>query len=315
MNKNPFILIPLSLLKGIIYEKEVINDMYHIGIFCTSRKIDITEDNALKDFIYCIYRSIEELPDNLVQEYDTMSEFPYDDYYKGFNSEGWIPELEIEYLLRYCEENPSFYDLVLEWYRVRQAYGILDLKTNTVKYTLNIVNRYRAVCDFNKCSFILLNAKVISNIYKARESMNADDRALWAMYMGVLSIIGDKDFAQTTSEMIKCRMFGAVNHNELESLLKDKTLKKVYDKYTTKHQYNKLLNIIQDRNMITEIGLNRRTYVSTKLKNVDELVDAISLKEIECKRKKQRDENKMKARERYYSLLNIENKSINIKAE
>ena len=78
-------------------------------------------------------------------------------------------------------------------------------------------------------------------------------------------------------------------------------------------QYNKLLNIIQDRNMITEIDLHRRTYVSTKLKDVDALVQAISTKEIETKRKKQRDEAKAKAKAKYYSLLQSE--SITLKVE
>lgn len=311
MNKNPFILIPLSLLRGMIYEKEAINDMYDIGIYCTSRKIDIIENNALKDFVYCIYRSIEELPDKLVQEYDKMDEFPYDEDYNGFENENFAPELEIEYLNDYSKENPSFYDQVLEWYRVRQTFAMLNLKTDTVKYTLDTVNRCRKVYNFEGCPFVLLNATVMSNIYNARENMNSDERAVWAMYMGILSIIGDKDFAQTTSEMIKCRMFGAINQKELELLLKDETLKRVYDKYTTKRQYNKLLNIIQDRNMVTEIGLNRRTYVSTKMKNVDELVDAISAKRIDSERKRVRDEEKANARKKYYSLFQ-DNKKLKI---
>ena len=229
MNKNPFILIPLSLLRGMIYEKEAINDMYDIGIFCTSRKIDIIESNALKDFVYCIYRSIEELPDKLLQEYDKMDKFPYDEDYNGFDNENFAPELEIEYLNDYSKENPSFYDLVLEWYRVRQVFYMLNLKTNTVKYTLSTVEKYKMRYDLNKCSFVLLNGEVMSNLYKLKDTMTADDRAMWAMYMGISSIIGDKDFAQTTSEMIKCRMFGAINQEELELLLKDETLKRVYD--------------------------------------------------------------------------------------
>ena len=120
------------------------------------------------------------------------------------------------------------------------------------------------------------------------------------MYMGILSIIGNKEFAQTTLSMIKCRMFGARNTEELNVLLKDKSLKKAYEKYTTKYRYNKLLNIIQDRNMITEIALHRRTYVSAKLKNADALIDAILAKEKEVKQKKLRDEAKKKALRRYH---------------
>lgn len=287
--------------------------MYDIGIFYTSRKIEVSEYNAFKDLVYCIYRAIEELPDSIIQEYNNMDEFPYDEDYNGFGNDEFIPELEIEYLSDYCKENYGFYDSVLEWYRVHQTFAMLDIKADTVKYTLDTVNRCRRVYDFSGCPFVLLNATVMSNLYNARENMNSDERAVWAMYMGISSIIGDKDFAQTTSDMIKCRMLGARNKEELDLLLKNKALKKVYDKYTTKHQYNKLLNIIQDRNMITEIDLHRRTYVSTKLKDVDVLVDAISAKEMEAKRKKQRDEAKTKAKQKYYSLFQSE--SITLKAE
>lgn len=140
----------------------------------------------------------------------------------------------------------------------------------------------------------------MQNLYNHRESIRSDERALWAMYMGILSIIGNKEFAQTTSSMIKCRMFGAKNKEELSVLLQDKSLKTAYEKYTTKYRYNKLLNIIQDRNMITEIALHRRTYVSVKLKNADALIDAILSKEKEVKQKKLRDEAKKKALIRYH---------------
>jgi len=244
-----------------------------------------------------------------------MEDFPYDEYYSGFGSYEFNPGDEIDYLQGYCKEYPYFNDWVLEWYRVRQTYDMLNLKTNTVKHTLDVVDKYKKTHDFDNCAFILLNAKVMSNIYEARNSMKSDERAVWAMYMGILSIIGDKDFAQTTSDMIKCRMFGASNRKELDLLLKDKALKKVHDKYTSKYKYNKLLNIIQDRNMITEIGLKRRTYVSHKIKSVDGLVVAISAKEIESERRKQRNDEKTKARAKYYSLLQPKDESINIKAE
>lgn len=300
MNKNPFILIPLPILRNLIIEPYTIEMMYDTGIFYTAQKINISEKNALREFVYCIYRAENELPPYLIQEYEDMEDFPYDEDLNGFCAGKFEPKSEIKYLSNYIQYNPHFYDLVVEWYSIRQVYKMLDLNTRTVPENIAAINSYQRTYNLNNCPFILLNGKVMQNLYNHRESIRSDERALWAMYMGILSIIGNKEFAQTTSSMIKCRMFGAKNKEELSVLLQDKSLKTAYEKYTTKYRYNKLLNIIQDRNMITEIALHRRTYVSAKLKNANALIDAILSKEKEVKQKKLRDEAKKKALIRYH---------------
>ncbi|NDV64599.1 hypothetical protein [Bacteroides sp. 224] len=303
MEKNPFILIPLPLLKELIVDAETINTMFHVGIYFTANKINVSENDAYKEFIYCIYRDLKGLTDQLIHTFHTMVDFPYDEDYNGFDTSGneFNPEEEFEYLLSYSEENPDFHHLLMAWYKIRQVYKMLELNTETVKYTILLVNEHLKKYSFEGCPFILLNGKVMMNIYTQKDKMQADERAVWAMYLGILSIIGNKEFACTTSDMIKCRMFGAKNKDELTLLLKNKTFKKAHDKYTSKYQYHKLLNIIQDRNMITEIGLNRRTYVSYKLKTLNELVDAISMKGNRLKRRQQRNEEKAKAIERFFA--------------
>lgn len=308
MDKNPFILIPLPLLKDLIVDAQTIDKMFDVGIFFTANKINISENDAYKEFVYCIYRDSKGLTDQLMQTFHTLVDFPYDTDYNGFDPSGneFNPEEEIEYLLSYSEENPDFHHLLMSWYKIRQVYKMLELNTETVKYNLLRVNEHLKKYSFEGCPFILLNGKVMMNIYTQKDKMKADERAIWAMYLGIISIIGKKEFARTTSDMIKCRMFGAKNKDELTILLQNKTLKKAHDKYTSKYQYHKILNIIQDRNMITEIGLNRRTYVSYKLKTVNELVDAISMKENQLQRRKQRNEEKAKAIERYFASLQNE---------
>ena len=50
------------------------------------------------------------------------------------------------------------------------------------------------------------------------------EKALFAMYAGIRSIIGNKDFAETSGSMIKCRMLGAKNQSELELILSEKNV-------------------------------------------------------------------------------------------
>lgn len=101
------------------------------------------------------------------------------------------------------------------------------------------------------------------------------EKALFAMYAGIRSIIGNKDFAETTGSMIKCRMFGAKNKTELEFILSDKKVKSAYKQYTTDYHYKKMLKELVVRGFLqSEIGYNKRTYVSCKL-DMKGLEDAI----------------------------------------
>lgn len=95
------------------------------------------------------------------------------------------------------------------------------------------------------------------------------------MYAGIRSIIGNKDFAETTGNMIKCRMFGAKNQAELELILNDKKVKSAYKQYTTDYHYKKMLKELVVRGfLMSEIGYNKRTYVSCKM-DMKGLEDAI----------------------------------------
>ena len=101
------------------------------------------------------------------------------------------------------------------------------------------------------------------------------EKALFAMYAGIRSIIGNKDFAETTGGMIKCRMFGAKNQAELELILSDRKVKSAYKQYTTDYHYKKMLKELVVRGFLqSEIGYNKRTYVSCKL-DMKDLEDAI----------------------------------------
>ncbi len=137
-----------------------------------------------------------------LQEYEDMEDFPYDEDLNGFCHGQFDPKPEIKYLSDYSQYNPHFYDLVIEWYSIRQVYKMLDLNTRTIPVNISAINSYQRTYNLNNCPFILLNAKVMQNLYNRKEYIKADERALWAMYMGILSIIGNKEFAQTTSSMI-----------------------------------------------------------------------------------------------------------------
>lgn len=70
-------------------------------------------------------------------------------------------------------------------------------------------------------------------------------------------------------------MFGAKNKTELEFILSDKKVKSAYKQYTTDYHYKKMLKELVVRGFLqSEIGYNKRTYVSCKL-DMKGLEDAI----------------------------------------
>lgn len=297
MSDNPFILIPLPILRDLIVDKATIENIFNFGIYFTAKKIIVSDYDARREFSYCIRKSPEEISDKLRERYYEIY-FPY-----SANSKLDLEHVkEMKQVKAFCDWNPDFHDSLREWSKVRIVHKTLQLDTKNVEHIIQQVESCSQNYDFNNCPLILVNAKVMMNLYEKRNNMKSDTRAMWAMYFGILSIIGKKEYAQTTSSMIKCRMFGAKNKEELNSLLRNPALKKAYDRYTSKYQYHKLLNIIQDRNLITEIGLNRRTYVSYKLKSIDELVDAISDKKNEEKCSTLRNEEKARAKARFLSI-------------
>ena len=302
MAKNDhFLLIPIQILKTLIEDRNIVDTMFDVGIYQSALRNTVDRDVAYKQFVYCLYKHPTRLTEDLLREQKRMKDFPFDEDHYGFNDgcdRGFVPEDEVSYLDRYADSNPIFEKLLFEWYRVYHMYNLLELNPETVKYTIKKVKDAKYDTILDKCAYALLNRDVMYNISRDDALQTADERVLWAMYIGILSIIGNKDYAQTTSSMIKCRMFGAKNSDELKLWRESSNFDKLYKTYTTKHKYQRYLNTIQDRGMIMEIGLNRRTYVSFKYDTLEELVLAIRKKERNKKQK--RDFEKENAKKLFY---------------
>lgn len=281
--------------------------MYHLGIYYSSQKA-VPDDlySACRDYVYCIYRNKEFLSEPLLKEYDSfMSDFPYNPDYNGFSGLDGKFEAseEIAYVQEYCQSHNEFQARILEWHKVREFYRMIGLNPVSVKPLLESVSSLRESTNFDSAPLVKINYRVMHNISQRCMKSTAEERALWAMYLAILSIIGSEDFVETTSAVIKLRMVGAKNTEELEQILQDPQMKRVYAKFTSKYMYNKLLNLLQDYNMVRELAFRRRTYVSVKANNIQELVDMINKKDSLNQKKKQRDEEKKKAREQLKALF------------
>lgn len=161
-----------------------------------------------------------------------------------------------------------------------ERYDIVQWKYKGIPITFDISSvaktykSYHAAYNgFHNQPLVSISQKMMFDFYK--NTKTDYEKALFAMYAGIRSIIGNKDFAETTGSMIKCRMFGAKNQTELELILNDKKVKSAYKQYTTDYHYKKMLKELVVRGFLqSEIGYNKRTYVSCKL-DMKGLEDAI----------------------------------------
>ena len=269
-------MFPLPLLREVFRNpKTGFQDIIAVGVYCTSQNLHATEGEPLRQLVYCYYNG--GLTDSLQTELDLLAqkgEFYVDEDYRGFSSNGqkFDPEDEVESLCDKMKDN-TFADEVLEFYRLREVRNALSIEFN-ISYVAQIYRKYSDIYDgFRGQPSVSINQKMLFDFYQNNKSDY--QKALFAMYDGIRSIIGRKDFAETTGPMIKCRMFGAKNQAELECVLKDKRIRAAHTKYTTDYHYKKILRELTVRKFLkSELGYGRRTYVSCKL-DLDHLKYAI----------------------------------------
>lgn len=275
MEDFKYILFPLPLIQEIFKKpKSGFSDIFDVGIYRVSQTLQINEYNALKQLMYCYYRG--GLTKSLQRELYRLEEgniFYRDEYYNGFRNYEFIPDTEIESIYEYCKEHQDLKNEIEEFSRLRKVKDVLAIKFD-ISSVAKIYKTYHAAYNgFHNQPLVSISQKMMFDFYK--NTKTDYEKALFAMYAGIRSIIGNKDFAETTGSMIKCRMFGAKNQSELELILSDKKVKYAYKQYTTDYHYKKMIKELVVRGFLqSEIGYNRRTYVSCKL-DMKGLEDAI----------------------------------------
>ncbi len=266
MDNFKYILFPLPLIQEIFKKpKNGFSDIFDVGIYRVSQALQIDEYNALKQLVYCYYRGglTNSLQSKLYRLKDAEI-FYIDEDYNGFSDYEFIPDTEIESLYEYCKEHQELKNEIEEFHRLRQVKTVLNIKFDISCVSQTYKKYHSAYNGFHNQPLVSISQAMMFDFYK--NTKTDYEKALFAMYAGIRSIIGNKDFAETTGSMIKCRMFGAKNKTELEFILSDKKVKSAYKQYTTDYHYKKMLKELVVRGFLqSEIGYNKRTYVSCKL--------------------------------------------------
>ena len=296
-----FLLVPLPLIRGLISNPNVIYKAYAVGLYCSSQKIEVDMDSLYVELVRAFYNPSylgSTLVNWLIKLHDT---FPYQKEWQGRdiadieNGKLFINiDKEIEFLKAYANEHYDFLDDCIEWWKVLQFNSLLDYRHCIIPYincgiARNVFSEHP---EYKDAPYIAVDNEVFINMLVAAQRSKPELRARWAMYLGMLSIIGTKEMAATTSVAIKSRMFGAKDAEELQQLLEDPETRALYDKWTTRRRYDRLMADIEEGNNVKSLGVGRRTYISYRFSTNQEISEAINrgdaLKRVTAAKKERR---------------------------
>lgn len=307
MNESTFYLIPLPLIKDLIRDGNTIHKMCRHGLYWSAMKT-ISSDlkEACRDFISCAYRCKDELSIPLREELPNLIPGIISPGNEAFDENGeFLAEDGINSVILYCDSHQKFQGDLMEWCKLREFYKANSLKMTDIGSTIEQARGFIQKVDTSSLILFRVSTEVMDSLVQNAHEFTADDRAMWAMYLGILSIIGNKDFVQTTSSMIKSRMFGARSTNEMKQYIEeDPSIENIFKKFTSPYRYSKYLDNLQYKDMIKELGYNRRTYVSIKANSITELGDMIYEKETAARAKKERNREKEITREKLRNAFN-----------
>lgn len=272
-----YILFPLPLLQEIFKKpKTGFSDIFDCGIYKSATTQKTTDYNAIKQALYCYYRG--GLTNSLKQQFDELVDneifIPNEDYC-GFGTGGneFDPEEEIKAIGDYLENDIGLSNEIKEFHQLRQIKDVLKISFDPEGVLKTYARLNKEYDGFKDSPMVMVRKEMMFDYYKNQKS--EFEKVLFATYAGIRSIIGKKEFCQTTQAMIFMRMVGAKNEDALVKILNDKKVKSIYSKYNVRYQREKILNELVARNFLfSKIGLRKRTYLSCTL-NYDELTAAI----------------------------------------
>lgn len=285
-NKEPYqyLTIPLPVIQRIYtHPKTAMDDIIDVGVYKSASYSSIDIDNALQQLMYCYYRQKDALTDELRGLLDTLvdeGEILLDEDYNGFDGDNFHIEREdIEGLYDVINNDDSIKEQITIWHQVRQIGDIVGVwfKGRGVP---NLIDRAEKVLkQLPECK-TLITVKTAMMFEYRNNKKSAFEIDLLVCYLAIRSIIGIKTHGYTTKKAVLTRMIGCnsldeKDNLELKGILKNKSLKAIYDKYSSISRLDKLLNTLVQWKFITKIGMKelRRTYFSTKL-NLQELKEA-----------------------------------------
>jgi hypothetical protein len=273
---------PLCLLLE-TYKDRVrgLNLMSSYGIVHFAKSQNCNERDAARQLVYDYYRNRDKMPEGLFDALELAERegrFTWDDDYNGFNSDGqFTAEENTDEVMKIMEAQADFKTGTIQNYQLHQTAEFLHIDIGSIGNTLKRYNEARAIQGAYEARFgpDAMTSVKPSILFDFRDNPK-QDIDLFRAYLGIISMIGYRNFISTNKPAMLSRMIGAKSKAAFIQLSKNKEVQTVLKKYSKRYNMDKLLLTLAEQKFIMFLSKKQTSviYVSRYMepKELAELV-------------------------------------------
>lgn len=298
---------PLCIVRNILKEPEtafqqiISYSVVSYGI----KAVELSEYDVFRQLMYDYYRQQDKIEPALLKtlkSYINEDAIELNEDYNGFTGKGEFDiEVETPGLEEIYSNDSDFKERANLHYQIHCAAKFLNVQIGNIKTTIdryNEIKKQKAIHENKYGNEPMPGIKTeLLWDWETVKKYNEEENELLCACIAIKSIIGQNDFTATHKSVICMRMIGAKSNKVLNDFLKDKQLKKIYDNYSKRYTFDKLISRLVSRGFIqSKISLGRSIYLSAKY-DMPQLQEAI----IEKRRKKDFKRQEAEARKNILS--------------
>lgn len=271
-------------------KEKAIGQMFDVGIYNYSNKMEMDDREALRQMIYCYYREQEYLSPDLLAFLDENADFFVDEDYHGFQGNVFNPVIEIESLTDIFNARTEIWHMVKKQMQIRASLKSFD------GISCDWANGERIDRSHQGEPHVSIKVEMLKRKYY---SLDDFDIIQFCAYAGIKSIGGRKNVFATNKKHILARMFGFRDHRDMDAnKYHFPELLPLIDKYSKKYHMDKLLKLVKADGFVRDIHAQRgdRVLYINKGLSEDAFIEHIAGKHRNAKIKRMNEQSRELAR-------------------
>lgn len=266
-----YIKIPIPFIRLLLVKPSEAEHVIRYAVYSMSLKVETDTTNILRQILYVFYHTHElqtsdgsdsitlrpncHFPAEISREIISLwedDELELDFEKNGFGGDGEFLNdddnlFTLSTLGHYSSSHDSFWDACKRWYQINQICNLVGILMEDLSVYTAAFQHY-AQYSISEEVYALVKTEIIQKYAtRAKSGLIPEyERVQFACYAGIKSIIGLNDYYTANKELILARMMGLKCSDELTPdflARKERTeANKIYNKYSKRRQFEKLLN-------------------------------------------------------------------------
>lgn len=244
--ENRYIQFPLFLLRDVFTnKKKAFNDILDFGIWYYSKKIKFTIHDVSRQLMYDHYRG--ELPTKLaasIKSYVRKDHLTLDEDYNGFCGvhNKFTPDNEIEELKVIFQKDQDFKQQAIDHYSIHQALSFLKITNSNELATIKNAKMIEKEMPKN-CPMPMIN---VDRLFNFRDHDKSEfELVQFATYIGLRSILGNKQYCKTNKLHLISRAFGYTSHRDVPNRFVSADVGMLHNKYSKRYHIDKIIEALE----------------------------------------------------------------------